>query len=130
MNWPSKRSVLSILLLGAAAVAICILFPREPSWGGRRLSQWLADFDSKQTETRGQASEALRRIGADAVPFLTARLGQQDSPLKLKLVDLLKRQTLFDLHFLPAEKWQHRALVACDALGPVAKDALDRKSVV
>jgi len=124
MNWPVKRTVLAVLLLGAAALVICMLFPREPSWEGTRLSQWLADFDGQQTETRLHASEALRRIGADAVPFIIARLRQHDSPLKLKVVGLLKRQTLVDVHFLPAEKWQRRALVACDALGPAAKGAL------
>ena len=113
-----------VLSFGVLFSLICALLPREPSYAGKPLSLWLADFDRGSKETHMQAAKALREMGAGAVPFLVARLRQQDSKLKLMLIDLVHRQSLLKFQFVPAGSWQHRAMVACDALGLAANGAL------
>jgi RNA polymerase sigma factor (sigma-70 family) len=52
-------------------------FPKEPSYQGRLLSEWLADVDFGQPpdQKRAKAAEAIRKMGAKTLPFLLADLG-------------------------------------------------------
>jgi hypothetical protein len=130
----NKRcKLIAVVLLALAALVACILvFPdREPAWQGRTLSAWLRDFDADKPESRASAADALRQIGTNALPLIIQRL-QHPGPhspstilaLKLKLSELLSKQSLVKIPFHPGASPRHQALAAIDALGPVATNAL------
>src|SRR6185437_12879639 len=69
-----------ILLSGSAAVVKQTYFPSEPSYQGRKLSEWLVDVDSSQPQQkRAQAGEAIRHMGKSTLPFLLATFSNPKS---------------------------------------------------
>ena len=66
--------------IAIAAAAIVVVFvavamnagESEPSYNGRKLSEWISDYDAKQStpEVRNAAAQAVQRIGTNAVPVL------------------------------------------------------------
>jgi hypothetical protein len=116
---------LSVLLLTVAFGLFLAVWPPEPSYNGRPLSKWLDDLTVNRSEARSQAADAVRQIGPKAVPFLIPRLKrEEDPPWKIKLIGLVSRQSVLKVHFVPASARRFQAVLACDALGPAAKDAL------
>ena len=84
-----RRRVGLFVVLGLVAVAIGFfaLRPREPVYQGKRLSEWLADFNRAGRGQIDQAAErAIRQIGTNALPFLLTDLSTLDSPYKLALM--------------------------------------------
>lgn len=61
--------------------------PADPMCEGRRLSAWLADLVSPDALTRGAATNAVRRIGTNAIPALTAQLATPDPVLGRSATD-------------------------------------------
>lgn len=61
--------------------------PADPMCAGRRLSAWLADLVSPDGLARGAATNAIRRIGTNAVPALTAQLATPDPVLGRSATD-------------------------------------------
>jgi hypothetical protein len=115
---------LLLLTLGIGVTAVWAVWPREPSYQGRSLSAWL-DALSGEGGEHLQAEEVVRHLGAKAVPFLKTRLTLADDPSwRLNLIEFADQQSLIKIRFVPASVRRFQALVACDALGPMAKDAL------
>jgi hypothetical protein len=56
------------LLVCAAFLALLDPSLREPNYQGKPLSAWLNDFDNEKPEVRHHAVDAVRHIGARAVP--------------------------------------------------------------
>ena len=129
----NRRMLIAVVLLALAALVACVLvFPdREPAWQGRTLSAWLRDFDADKPESRASAADAIRQIGTNALPLIIQRLRHPDPhplstilALKLKLSELLSKQSLVKIQFRPGATPRHQALAAIDALGPAATNAL------
>lgn len=86
MNAILKKSLLIGLPLAALglAAALFILNNREPSYQGKSLSDWVDDYEDLRWDSPDAlaADDALRHIGARAVPFLlkTAPASYQGSP--------------------------------------------------
>jgi hypothetical protein len=129
----NRRKQIAVVLLALGALVACVLVlpNREPAWQGRTLSAWLRDFDADKLESRASAAEAIRQIGTNAVPRIFQRLQHPDPrsrstilALKLKLYELLSKQSLIKIQFRPGASPRHQALAALDALGPAAADAL------
>jgi HEAT repeat protein len=98
---------------------------REPVFQGKRLSAWLGDLPFGQPiETREQAREAVPQIGTNALPALLTLLGSRDSYLKLKLIELLGKQSFVKVHLRTAFDRRLLAHYGLEALGPTAKPAL------
>jgi RNA polymerase sigma factor (sigma-70 family) len=109
MAWAKAKTALGISLLLVTGTGTAIVkhsyFPSEPSYQGRRLSEWLVDVDYGQPqEKRNQAGEAIRQMGVKTLPFL--------------LADLAGKQV--------KDERQRQATWAFDALGPIAKPAIPR----
>ena len=88
MRWLAGIGVLVVVMLAI----ICFTASRslfEPSYKNRSLSQWIIDFDKPRIDQRAEAGEAMRKMGARAVPFLVDRLRQQIPLWKLNLTELL-----------------------------------------
>ena len=80
-NW------LIVLAFGAATItlAFAITRSREPQYQGRSLSEWLSVFTQPAFPADGfQASEAVRHIGAQAIPFLLSDLTPTPNASKLR----------------------------------------------
>src|ERR1039458_6076320 len=107
MAWTKAKSVVIgvgiLLVAGTGAVMVKNNFrPSEPSYQGRRLSQWLADIDYRQaSENRAKAGEAIRKMGTKTLPFLLADLGDPGSArvhyVAQLFVDFRVGQMLFDV---------------------------------
>jgi len=74
--------LVSVLLVLLALVFVGGLRrPADPRCEGRRLSAWLTDLVSPDAVARGAATNAIRRVGTNAVPALTAQLATPDPVL-------------------------------------------------
>jgi hypothetical protein len=125
-----KLILLPVLFTGVAGVFAILLWnshPAEPVYEGKSLSEWLPAFDYANRDVPGlsprDASRAVRAAGTNAFPTLFRMLRATDSPLKLKLVALLKNQKQITLRITTAENLQHEAETALQLLGPQARAA-------
>jgi hypothetical protein len=99
----------------------------EPSYQGRRLSEWLRDFDNynQPPENQAMAAEAIRHIGSQAVPFLVERLGKaQAKRYQLKLQKWRDKQSANESPSDRPANPRREAMAGLDALGSLASDAL------
>jgi HEAT repeat protein len=110
-----------------------VLHLREPIYQGKRLSSWLeayklygvAGVETWQVRVEQQeADEAVRRIGTNALPTLLRMLRAKDWALKVKLMDLVKRQHYFRIEYTPADELNYRACAAFGVLGAKARSAV------
>jgi HEAT repeat protein len=106
---------------------------REPVYQGRRLGDWLAVYkmdglsgvESWQVRVEQQkADEAVRHAGTNALPILLRMLRANDSALKIKCVELAKRQHLIRVKYTPAEELNYRACSGFGVLGAKAQNAV------
>lgn len=98
---------------------------REPVYKGKRLSVWMKDwrmgFDpALQSATR----EAVRAMGTNTIPYVRAELRRHDSPFKLKLINLARKETRIKFHIRTAEEVHEDAAIICAFAGPSARGQL------
>src|SRR3954452_17069213 len=88
--------VLFVVIVGG--VGWLVLRPHEPVYQGKRLSLWIEGYwHAKHPE---EINEAIRQMGTNTLPYLLRIMRtRDDSPLKLKLVELAAKQK-WDLHFM------------------------------
>ena len=84
-----KRSRFKLLVFGgimAVAIAIVLFRTQEPDADGRTLSEWLEGTEwIRHSEIRPEATNAIRKIGPAAVPFLLKNLQVKDPAWKIAL---------------------------------------------
>ncbi len=117
-----KGVILGLTLV--ATVAIWWSFrPKQPVYQGEGLSKWLSDLDyrSQRGET---AKAAIRAIGSNAVPALTAYLKRHDDESDRRFMAFVRRHGIGILVVEEDFVWQRRAAQACAELGLVAEAAL------
>jgi hypothetical protein len=112
------------LLLGFASLTGVLILSREPSYGGVSLGEWVDRLGSSDQTERETARVAVRQIGGEAVPHLLRMLRKEDSAIKIKLVQLLAKQSIVHVRFSWSAQQHERAVRGFQALGPAAKDAL------
>ena len=102
----------------------------EPVYQGRRLSVWLGRYDyyaGRVTVTKAlsmrEADEAVRQIGTNAIPVLLRRLRTRDSALKIWVMDLIRKQHLISIKYIPARIRRLEGLMGVQALSPEARKA-------
>src|SRR5262249_2118123 len=87
----------------------------QPVFQGRRLSDWLEDFDHwNGTDTNAPAVVAIRALGTNAIPTLVKMSLWRDSRLKDKVsVEFEKHPKLMRYRYtIAAQRWAR----ACQAL--------------
>jgi len=110
-----------------AGVLVAVLSgPREPEYGGRRLSEWVLRLNPVGSAAAKEAEEAIRHIGTNALPYLLKWI-QEKPPWEIKLWQvtemLLRRNDLGGgERFDRAEE----ASEAFRALGPQARGAVPK----
>jgi HEAT repeat protein len=125
---------LAVLLVAIAGViAWQVLRLREPEYQDKRLSDWLvvykmyglAGVETWQVRAEQQkADEAVRHAGTNALPILLRMLRANDSALKVKCLELAKRQHFIRIKYTPAEELNYRACAAFGVLGAKARSAV------
>jgi hypothetical protein len=110
-----------------------VLRLREPVYQGRRLSDWLAAYKMEGLagaetwqvrEEQQKAETVVRHAGTNALPILLRMLQANDSALKVKCLELAKRQHLIRIKHTPAEELNYRACAAFGVLGAKAQHAV------
>ena len=96
----SRRRVLfAALALGLVCLAAALVWRNsgQPRYGGRTLSEWLAICVPRRGRARKPAAEvqaaqqAVRQIGANALPYLMEWMRDGSEPWQLKLDGMLER---------------------------------------
>jgi HEAT repeat protein len=122
-----------VVLLGVCAVFLWP--PKEPSYQGKELSEWLGDLDDTVVRDwmgrfakREQAGRAIRQMGTNVIPYLLRDLRREDTAgWRDKLVLLSRRQSLVRLNWKTAKEQKEQkklAASAFEALGPLGKGAI------
>jgi RNA polymerase sigma factor (sigma-70 family) len=119
MAWTKAKTAIIaagiLLVAGTGAIVVKESSPpSEPSYQGRRLSEWLVDVDYGQPQDKRQlAREAIRKMGPKTVPFLLAALGDEKYTNRYQLGGHLSSDAL-----------SRQATWGFDALGPIGKFAI------
>ena len=120
----NRRVRIALAVLGlAAASGIGWLALRDgaPRYGGKPLHVWLADFDLSRSQRPEKATEAVRAIGTNALPFLDRMIRTEDSLWRKALIALNNRQSFIQLEITEARVIRYRAIEGYRVLGPNAK---------
>ena len=94
-----------LLLLGGVCFAFSYRAIEDPTYKGKRYSEWLYG-------TGQNRREALKGIGAEAAPFLMHEFEARDSLLKVKLLAVLPQKTKDMLGLRPANVRRSRSFCA------------------
>lgn len=136
---------MGMVFLACAAlllVAIRCLFPREPSYQGKRLSEWARILGSteptygdthpvpmERQSLRTEAIQAIRSIGTNATPIALRYCRAKESATQRKILDWLKGEEcphgkdLISLRFTRDHDYRYVAIYTFKALGSDAKAA-------
>jgi HEAT repeats len=125
------------MLLVAAGAGWVAYSTREPSYGGKSLTEWLSLHSQQKVahweqtgkfhvlgEKPDEAEIAIRKIGTNALPQLVRMVGAKDSPLKLKIWSWLRSHPAIRVPFRMAIEDRVLATWGFDALGAEAKPAV------
>jgi hypothetical protein len=114
----ARRILLAVILLSMAVFLVLHVErnARDPMINGKRLSVWIEEFDLWALPSASSVS-ILENSGALAEKLLIQMLRSRDSKLKLKLRELLSKQSLIKLEFASATFLQFQALNTCNLLG-------------
>ncbi len=136
---PAMRTRRRILLLATVALLAVVFVlalvltlsssPPEPSYRGRKLSEWAQRSTSDSLESRAQAQIAIHQIGTNAIPNLLTWISYERPEWKTtwypRLNPLLKR---LNQNWVLRDKKDDRAenaLFALSLLGPEAATAVN-----
>ncbi|HWY74833.1 MAG TPA: HEAT repeat domain-containing protein [Verrucomicrobiae bacterium] len=116
-----KRIRIVLVIAGVVIASVLVLEalrPREPVYQGRKLSQWLNDYNrAGKMDKTAPASDAIRAMGTNTLPFLLAHIKHRDSRLQEKFFNLLGRQHWAKLPFYGADPYKSTSIFALSVLG-------------
>ena len=123
---PQGLKIPLAILLSVLLGTICwrLLTEGEPSYQGRLLHVWLANFDLNGRKQANKAEEALRALGTNALPLLTRMIHTRDPHWKSVLIALNERQSVIHLDLTEARVIRYRAVEGYRVLGAEAKPSI------
>ncbi len=113
-----------VLLAAGVICAVAVLWSREPRYGGRALSTWLADLDIDSRHSELKATEAVRAIGTNALPWLAKMLCADEPAWKRVLIAFNAKQGFIRVRVTPASVIRYRAVRGYGVLAGGAKDSV------
>ena len=124
------RAITLVVLLTiiATVVAFIALRPHEPVYQGKRLGEWLNEWDTFNVDTNAPTAEAIRQMGTNAFPHLIRLLRSKDSALKRKLMELLEKQSLIRIDLESADDHHQQGRAGFYVLGNLAAPAIPELS--
>lgn len=100
---------------------VFLTIPKEPSWHGKTLTEWLERSRASQVLNVGNPShepdQAIRAIGTNGLPTLIRLLNAKDGALKSKLIRLVNDQKLIHAHIKTDFEKQEAGLTGFNILG-------------
>jgi hypothetical protein len=128
----------TIPLAGLVAVALLtgltwLIFgnhePPEPVYQGKPLSFWLWAYDPDSSShlsesERIQSVAALNQIGTNAIPTLVRMLKASDPAWKVKLFEVLRKQSIIKMQHVEASRQNQEAVDMFRLLGSTAACAV------
>lgn len=124
-----------LILIFTAFAFVSWSSTREPTYDNRPLSHWLSQVQMPFTKTNISSSTArvaLGAMGGDSARFLWHEMQVTDSPLKLQLLKLARKQSFVPINHTPANLRRVRAHAMFPAVGewaateiPMLIDALE-----
>lgn len=118
-----RIALASVLIPLACLATLAMVWPREPVHDGRRLSAWLRELPGRGpggAELRHPATQAVRQIGTNALPFLLEMLNARDPKWKSTAIEWLFDKCDIDLTSSRAETQWQLAVNGFHALGSQA----------
>jgi len=114
---------MALVLCGVVAVAIFALGHREPHYEGRLFSAWFTM--AEEGADKVLAIDVVKRMGPDALPWLTDELHAHDSVWKLRFIQVVRK---FGVRwdYTDANERKSRAMRSLELLGPIAKPAMPK----
>lgn len=116
LNTPRRHSRRLGLAVAAALVAgavVWLVLPREPAYGGRTLTRWLAQYahsSLEETQALAEARQAVRAMPPDRVwPTLLDKAKDSDGVFRAKLIEAGERWNVPVLNRLESEHPHLRA---------------------
>src|ERR1043166_4356748 len=94
--WKKHLLLLGVGLMGLAmAVIVFVSRESEPSYEGKKLSQWISQLDPSRpeitTQARHEAQDALRHMGTNALPYLIEWLQYETPGWKATVYGIVNR---------------------------------------
>lgn len=140
MSTRTRRICLAALLMvGMAALIFGVahfISSREPSYHGKRLSEWIAPFcretptglvapaGPQHFEELQPVRRAVSQIGTNALPFLIGWLNHPETALHRNVRQLADKQPVDRLKLADPRVVRVRAIRALAILGPAARPAI------
>ncbi len=114
-----------LLLLVALSALTALLWPREPTYQGRKLSSWVIDLNCYEfVENRDAAEAAFRHFGTNALPYLSQELRSKDSNFKQKIMSWNERfQNRWDHNLIKLTSADYHRSGASQAIGILGSQA-------
>jgi hypothetical protein len=123
-----KRSILVLLALWLVGVVVCwiVTRPREPTYDGRSLRQWLAIAQRANDANSGEGAEAVRAVGTNAIPSLLEWIRYDRPWWRVEAEDLTLRGYSMPgwMHADKEDDLADAALLGFKILGPEAETAI------
>jgi hypothetical protein len=129
----------AVLVLGIAGLIVGVVYlasPREPTYEGKTLSEWIAPFcwqtatgldvpvGPKHLKELEPVRHAVKEIGTNALPFLIARLNHRESALHREAREFLAKKQYAALRLTNPYVPKIRAIRALAILGNAARPAI------
>jgi hypothetical protein len=90
------RILLILLSMFALGAAVSALLHKEPSFEGRKLSDWIWTMNgSKAGPEKEEARAAVRKLGTNSIPLLLRWLRQEDRPSLTERFDTVRHTVFF-----------------------------------
>jgi hypothetical protein len=133
-----KRILILVAALVLGTFAFIILRPKEPSYEGKTITQWLKlhtrirgiesnDSAVREPQTSWEHEEmAIKAFGTNAIPTLLKHLQAKDTPTKSNLLYLLERRCHIEVPILHAYQRHQMAYRGFDVLGKDARPAASK----
>lgn len=122
--------MLAAICFIVAGCVIYMILPREPSYQGKGLAQWMEEFEVRVRENNGTfrdndpSLEAVRQMGPDMIPWLMSELTRKDSRIMKYLPLWIRNHPTWTFNSVAAKTRRDRAVRGFFALGAAAKPAI------
>jgi len=115
-----------LILFGAATLIALIVWQavatREPVYRGRPLHEWL-ELAQQNDLVYPPSEEAIRAMGADAVPHLLKLVATKDSNLRQSFLELQRSQSWIPIQIRPQKDLQEMGVYGFTVLSGEARSA-------
>src|SRR5437867_462483 len=122
-----KAAMLCVAMLLGVAFAVPFLKrqnPVDPIHRGKAVSSWLVELTSSDYRVREEAEDALRAVGAEAIPQLIRGLQKKDFPLRKATAAVTRRIPFLRIDLADSVLMRENAARMLGELGPRASSAI------